>query len=107
CHPSSARSRGVGQQCRLAGVLHSRGDVTLMTRAAAGDAAGADLPAVGNVLPQQRRVLVVDVLDLVLTEGADLLLRLALSLLGHRGALPSKSPGACWHGNPGWLWVGV
>src|SRR5690606_40684083 len=63
-----------------------------MTRAIAGDAARADLAAIGDVLAQQRRVLEVDVVDLVLAEGANFLLRFAHSGLHHRGAPPSKSP---------------
>src|SRR6478672_4287752 len=79
----SARRRGVGQQCHLAAVLHGHGDVTLVLAAVAADAAGTDLAAVGDELPQQRRVLVVDVGRLVLAELADLLLDLADGGLGH------------------------
>src|SRR3954470_3735074 len=74
--PGSARGRGVGQQCDLAGVLDRDRDVTLVLAAVAADPAGPDLAAVGDVLPQQTGVLVVDVL-LVLAERADLLLRFA------------------------------
>src|SRR4051812_33659744 len=80
----SARRRGVGQQRHLAAVLHSYRDVTLVLAAVAADAAGTDLAAVGDELPQQRRVLVVDVGRLVLAELADLLLGLANRWLGHR-----------------------
>src|SRR4051812_1800001 len=80
----SARRRGVGQQRHLAAVLHCHGDVTLVLAAVAADAAGTDLAAVGDELPQQRRVLVVDVGRLVLAELADLLLDLANGGLGHR-----------------------
>src|SRR4051794_27700753 len=81
----SARRRGVGQQRHLAAVLHSHGDVTLVLAAVAADAAGTDLAAVGDELPQQGRVLVVDVGRLVLAELADLLLDLADGGLGHWG----------------------
>ncbi|EGJ76041.1 putative 30S ribosomal protein S18 [Streptomyces sp. Tu6071] len=54
-----------------------------MLGAVAGHAAGTDLAAVGNVLPQHVRVLVVHVRDLVLAECADLLLRLAHRRLRH------------------------
>src|SRR3954468_24924114 len=78
-----SRGGGVGQQRHLTAVLHSRGDVTLVLRAVAGHAAGTDLAAVGNELPQHVRVLVVHVRDLVLAESADLLLRLAHRRLRH------------------------
>src|SRR6476469_7679354 len=87
----SARRRGVGQQRHLAAVLHGHGDVTLVLAAVAADAAGTDLAAVGDELPQQRRVLVVDVGRLVLAELANLLLGLAQNRLRHCGA-PSSSP---------------
>src|SRR5512146_2500882 len=76
-------SRGVGQQRHLTAVLHGRGDVTLVLGAVAGDPAGTDLAAVGDELPQQVRVLVVDVGDLLLAEHANLLLRLASRRLRH------------------------
>src|SRR5581483_3617641 len=80
---SLASGRGVGQQRHLTAVLDSRGDVTLVLGAVAGDPAGTDLAAVGDELPQQVRVLVVDVADLVLAEDANLLLRLAHRRLRH------------------------
>src|SRR5882672_815330 len=82
--PVSARGRGVGQQRHLAGVLHRYGDVPLVLAAVAGDPAGPDLAAVGDVLPQQGGVLVVDVLRvLALAEDADLLLGFANGWLCH------------------------
>src|SRR3954470_19678534 len=83
---SSTCCRRVGQQGHLAGVLDRDGDVALVLDAVAGHPAGTDLAAVGDELPQQRRVLVVDVGRLVLAELADLLLRLAKDWLGHCGA---------------------
>src|SRR3954453_16192598 len=80
---SSAGRRRVGQQGHLAGVLARDGDVALVLDAVAGDPAGTDLSAVGDELPQQGGVLVVDVGRLVLAELADLLLRLADGGLGH------------------------
>src|SRR5258708_38395665 len=62
-----------------------------MLRAVAGDPPGPDLAAVGDELPQQPRVLVVHVGDLLLAEQADLLFWLANRWLGHRGA-PWQSP---------------
>src|SRR5882672_10757411 len=76
-YPPLANGAGVRQQRHLTAVLHSRGDVALVLGAVAGDPTGTDLAAVGNELPQQVRVLVVDVLRLVLAKGANLLLRLA------------------------------
>src|SRR4051794_41348886 len=89
----SARRRGVGQQRHLAAVLHGHGDVTLVLAAVAADAAGTDLAAVGDELPQQGRVLVVDVGRLVLAELADLLLGLANRWLGHRGSPEKRERG--------------
>src|SRR3712207_3636780 len=86
----SARRGGVGQQGHLTAVLHGRGDVPLVLAAVAAHAAGTDLAAVGDELPQQRRVLVVDVGRLVLAELADLLLGLADGGLGHRGSPVTK-----------------
>src|ERR1700742_4899724 len=84
----SARGRGVGQQRHLPRVLHRDGDVALVLAAVAGDPAGTDLAAVGDVLPEQRGVLVVDRLGLALgllrlAEHANLLLGLANGWLGH------------------------
>src|SRR3954467_8039754 len=86
----SACGGGVGQQGDLAGVLHCDRHVALVLDAVAGDPAGADLAAVGDELPQQRRVLVVDVGRLVLAELADLLLDLANGRLGHRSSPDTK-----------------
>src|SRR3954466_7005367 len=82
-----SRGRCVGQQGDLAGVLHRDRDVTLVLPAVAGDPAGPDLAAVGDELPQQAGVLVVDVLGLVLAERAHLLLRLAQDGLCHCSVL--------------------
>src|SRR5580698_5556226 len=89
--PVSASRARVGQQRHLARVLDRRGDVALVLRAVAGYPPGTDLAAVGDELPQQPGVLVVDPGDLLLAEQADLLLRLANWWLGHRGA-PWQSP---------------
>src|SRR3954469_11175365 len=86
--PFSARGRGVGQQRHLAGVLDRLGDLALLLGADAGHPAGPDLAAVGDELPQQVGVLVVDVVDLRSLERVRLLLRLANRRLGH-GVTPS------------------
>src|SRR6202008_647941 len=83
----SARGRGVGQQRHLPRVLHRDGDVALVLAAVAGDPAGTDLAAVGDVLPKERGGLGVDRLEvsllLRLPEHANLLLGLANGWLGH------------------------
>src|SRR5437868_4189177 len=84
--PDSARGAGVRQQRHLAGVLNRRSDIPLVLRAVAGHPPGTDLAAVGNELPQQTGVLVVDVGDFLLAENANLLLWLAGRWLRHRGA---------------------
>src|SRR5258708_3867801 len=78
-----------------------------MLRAVAGDPPGPDLAAVGDELPQQPRVLVVHVGDLLLAEQADLLFWLANRWLGHRGA-PWQRParggdGGDEGGGVGWM----
>src|SRR6266508_4813242 len=76
---------GVGQQRHLSGVLDRGGHVSLVLRAVAGDAAGADLAPVAHELAQQVDVLVVDEVLLVRAELTELALRLALErALRHR-----------------------
>src|ERR1700712_328282 len=55
-----ARCRAERQQSHLAGVLDGDRDVALVLHAITGDPAGTDLPALADVGPQQRGVLVVD-----------------------------------------------
>src|SRR6202020_270657 len=86
-----ASRAGVREQRHLARVLDRGGHVALVPGAVTGDPARADLAAVGDVLAEQARVLVVHVADLVVAEGADLLLGLANWWLRHRGA-PLESP---------------
>src|ERR1700729_4333030 len=89
--PALASRAGVREQRHLARVLDRRGDVALVPGAVTGDPARADLAAVRDVLAEQAGVLVVHVADLVVAEGADLLLGLANWWLRHRGA-PLESP---------------
>src|SRR5690349_1588980 len=89
--PFSARGARVRQQGHLTGVLDSGRHVALVLGAVARHPAGTDLAAVGDELPQQPRVLVVDVGDLVMAEEANLLFRLANCRLRHRGA-PLRAP---------------
>src|SRR3954452_4531345 len=70
--PSAAAPRallaGVGdvrQERQLAGALHGRRDLVLVTPAGAGDAPRPDLAALRDELAQRVDVLVVDELDLV------------------------------------------
>src|SRR5262249_26952060 len=67
------------------------GDVALVLGAVAGHPPGPDLAAVGDELPQEPRVLVIDVGDLLLAEQADFLSWLANGCFRHRGA-PCESP---------------
>src|SRR5947199_9096314 len=81
---SSAGRRRVGQERHLAGVLDRTGDLALLLGADARHPSRADLAAVGDELPQQRGVLVVDVEDPLLVERVHLLLGLAKGRgLGH------------------------
>src|SRR5215469_6530553 len=86
--PGRAR---VGQHRHLTRVLDRGGDVALRLGAVSGHAPGPDLAAVGDELTQQRRVLVVDVGDLLLAEQADFLSWLTDGCFRHRGA-PWQSP---------------
>src|SRR3954470_16557336 len=88
--PSACGAR-VGQQRHLAAVLDGDRDVALVLRTVARHAPGADLAAVGDELPQQVGVLVVDVGALLLAEGAHLLLRLASRRLCHGRHAPDGS----------------
>jgi len=64
--------RYVRQQRDRARTLDSVGELALMARATAGDAARNDLPALGDETTQTPDVLVVDEVDLVRAELADL-----------------------------------
>ena len=72
---------GVGQQRHLAGVLDRPGDLGLLLRAVAGDAAGPDLGPVGHEPAEQVHVLPVDVLDALGEQEAHLLLGAASVVL--------------------------
>ena len=64
--------RHVRQQGHRASTLDGVGELALMTRAAARDAAGNDLAALGDETAQTTDVLVVNEADLVRAELADL-----------------------------------
>src|SRR5262249_1017595 len=86
CRSSLSRRAGVGKQGHLTGVLDRGGHIPLVPGAVPGNPPGADLAAIGDVLAEKARVLVVHVADLVLAERANLLLGLAQWWLRHRGA---------------------
>src|SRR5581483_7857893 len=62
----------VGQERQVPGALHGDGEAALVAGAGAGLPPGLDLAAVRDEAAELERVLVVDVLDLVDAEGADL-----------------------------------
>jgi len=62
----------VRQQGHRAGALDGVGELPLVARAAAGDAPWDDLAALGDEGPQPADILVVDEVDLVRAELADL-----------------------------------
>src|SRR5215468_1375600 len=85
----SARCRCVRKQRHLPCVLDRPGDLALLLRADPGDAARPNLAAVRDELAQQRRVLVVDVLNIGHGEWVLLLFRLTRRLLGHDRVSPN------------------
>src|SRR3954453_23309053 len=81
----------VRQQRQLAGALHGRRDLVLVTPAGAGDAPRPDLAALRDELAQRFDVLVVDELDLV----AAVLARLATAAATDTLAIsPARRPAA-------------
>ena len=63
----------VGHQSHVAGTLDGNRQLTLMESAGTGHTAGNDLGALAHVLAQAGQILVIDVLDAVNAEGANLL----------------------------------
>src|SRR4051812_11673603 len=89
--------RHVRDQRNLAGALERRLQLALMHRARARDAPRQDLPALRHERAQQLHVLVIDVVDLVCAELANLAAaehRPALSLLLVRGLLVAAAAAA-------------
>src|SRR3981081_2671174 len=80
--PFPASVRHVRNQCDLARALDRRLQLPLMHRACARDAPREDLAALGNERADQLHILVIDVVDLVRTELAD------LATTEQRAALP-------------------
>lgn len=64
---------GVRKKSDHARALDCNGKLTLMKRAATGNAAGQNLSSLGDELSQAESILIIDVLDLVRAEGANLL----------------------------------
>ncbi len=65
--------RHVGKECHLASSLDCYGKLSLVKSAGAGYASGEDLSSLGNKLSELCYVLVVDSVNLVLAEDANLL----------------------------------
>jgi hypothetical protein len=79
-----------GQQGDITRLQDSVGQTALMGRTDAGDAAGNDLTALGNERLQHADVLVVDVIDLLDAEPANLLAPEVL-FLSNRGGFVATS----------------
>ena len=63
----------VGKKCHLARSLDSGGELSLVKSAGTGNASGEDLCSLGNELSELSNILVVNSLNLVLAEDANLL----------------------------------
>src|SRR5579862_7415650 len=61
-----------------AGAFHRVGESALMTCAIAGNTAGQDLAPLGDIFAKTRRVLIVEIFDLLDAERTDFALRLAV-----------------------------
>ena len=82
---------GIGQKRHMPRVLQRDGQPTLVLGAGAGLAARLDLGAVGQEAAQPHQVLVVDVVDLVDAELANLAARRVLAARAPAGATRSRS----------------
>ena len=63
----------VGEKCHLASSLNSYGELSLVKSAVAGNTSGEDLCSLGNELSELCNILVINVVNLILTEDANLL----------------------------------
>lgn len=63
----------VGEKCHLASSLDSYGELSLVESAGAGNTSGKDLSSLGNELSELSYVLVINSVNLILTEDANLL----------------------------------
>ena len=78
----------VGEKCSLASTLDSGVELTLMLSTSAGNAAGKNLSALADELSQLAGFLIIDVIDLVCAEYANLFsLAKSISALSARGFL--------------------
>lgn len=68
----------------MAGTLDGHGQLTLMAGTSAGHSAGDDLGSLGKVSPQAGDILIIDGLDLIYAEGANL--SAGLSVAGSLGS---------------------
>src|SRR5699024_6764684 len=72
----------VGQQSNVTGALDVDEQRTLRERAGAGHAAGDDLRALADILAQTGNILVIDMIDTINAEAANLLAAAALRAAG-------------------------
>ena len=72
----------VGEKCHLACSLDSSGELSLVKSAGAGNTSGEDLSSLGNELSELADVLVIDALNLILAEDANLLSSVVLAECG-------------------------
>ena len=63
----------VGEKCHLASSLDSYGELSLVKSAGAGYTSGEDLSSLGNELSELCYILVIDSVNLILAEDANLL----------------------------------
>ncbi len=63
----------IGEKCHLASSLDSGGELSLVKSAGAGYTSRKNLSSLGNELSELSNILVVDRLNLILTEDANLL----------------------------------
>lgn len=78
----------VGKKCGLASALDSSVELALMLSTSAGDAAGKNLSALADELSQLAGFLIVDIIDLICAEYANLFsLAESVSALNARGFL--------------------
>ena len=63
----------VGEKCHLASSLDSCSKLSLVKSASAGNTSGEDLSSLGNELSELCNILVINVVNLILAEDANLL----------------------------------
>ena len=75
--------RDVGEKSNDAGTLDSGGELSLVLSAGTGDSSGKDLSTFGDALLESYSVLVIDVIDAVSAEHADLFSSVSVGALSH------------------------